>query len=53
MDIAKFENAVAIILHSWTVLSLAVENEWGGPDSAAKRDWLGGIVAEMFQGIEY
>lgn len=35
-------------LHMWPALTLAVENQWGGPDSADKRDWFAGAVAELF-----
>ena len=45
---AKFTHAVALIIHSWNSLDIAVQNEWGGPDSADKRDWLGGVVVDMF-----
>ena len=26
-----------------------MQNQWGGPDSADKRDWLAGAIAEQFQ----
>ncbi|CCG81183.1 Pre-rRNA-processing protein TSR2 [Taphrina deformans PYCC 5710] len=47
---AYFELAVSLYLWRWPALSLAVENEWGGPDSAEKRDWLAGVVADLFSG---
>ncbi|KAF2453697.1 Pre-rRNA-processing protein TSR2-domain-containing protein [Lineolata rhizophorae] len=43
-----FDLAISLILHSWPALSLAVQNQWGGPDSADKRDWLGGVVSDLF-----
>ncbi|KAJ6265024.1 hypothetical protein Dda_1179 [Drechslerella dactyloides] len=43
-----FENGMAILLNTWPALSLAVENEFGGPDSADKRDWMCGAVADLF-----
>ncbi|WDK09080.1 pre-rRNA-processing protein TSR2 [Colletotrichum graminicola] len=45
---STFEQAVALSLHMWPALSLAVQNNWGGPDSTDKRDWFAGAVAEAF-----
>ncbi|KAF4775847.1 pre-rRNA-processing protein TSR2 [Colletotrichum scovillei] len=45
---STFEQAVALSLHMWPALTLAVQNHWGGPDSADKRDWFAGAVAEIF-----
>ncbi|KAI1325024.1 Pre-rRNA-processing protein TSR2-domain-containing protein [Xylariaceae sp. FL0255] len=45
---AQFEQGVAISLHLWTSLTIAVQNQWGGPDSADKRDWLAGVIVDMF-----
>ncbi|KAL6874964.1 Pre-rRNA-processing protein TSR2 domain-containing protein [Trichoderma novae-zelandiae] len=45
---ANFEQAVACALHLWPALTLAVQNGWGGPDSADKRDWFAGAVVELF-----
>lgn len=45
---AKWELGVSLVLDSWTVLADAVRGEWGGSDSADKRDWLCGAVADMF-----
>jgi pre-rRNA-processing protein TSR2 len=33
-----FEEGVGLIFSSWTALVLAVENQWGGPDSERKAD---------------
>ncbi|OLL25643.1 Pre-rRNA-processing protein TSR2 [Neolecta irregularis DAH-3] len=44
-----FELGVALILYKWTVLRVAVENHWGGPDSGDKRDWLAGAVVDLFE----
>lgn len=46
--IAYFELAVSLYLWRWPALTLAVSNEWGGPDSSEKRDWLAGTLADMF-----
>ncbi|KAK6535001.1 hypothetical protein TWF281_006299 [Arthrobotrys megalospora] len=43
-----FENGMTILLNAWPALSMAVENEFGGPDSADKRDWMCGAVADLF-----
>ncbi|QUC21903.1 uncharacterized protein UV8b_06144 [Ustilaginoidea virens] len=45
---ASFEQAVAYSLHLWPALTLAVQNGWGGPDSADKRDWFAGAIADLF-----
>lgn len=45
---AYFELAVSLYLWSWPALTLAVQNEWGGPDSSDKRDWLAGTLADLF-----
>ncbi|TDZ44725.1 Pre-rRNA-processing protein TSR2 [Colletotrichum trifolii] len=45
---SSFEQAVALSLHMWPALTLAVQNHWGGPDSADKRDWFAGAIAELF-----
>ena len=48
---SNFEQAVAYALHLWPALTLAVQNQWGGPDSADKRDWFAGAIAELFPEI--
>ncbi|KAH6843052.1 Pre-rRNA-processing protein TSR2-domain-containing protein [Chaetomium sp. MPI-CAGE-AT-0009] len=48
---ATFEQGVAISLHLWGALTLAVQNNWGGPDSADKRDWFAGAVVELFPDV--
>ena len=45
---AKFTHATALIIHSWSALAIAVQNEWAGPESSSKRDWLGGAVVDLF-----
>ncbi|KAI1437117.1 Pre-rRNA-processing protein TSR2-domain-containing protein [Xylaria sp. CBS 124048] len=44
----EFEQGVAISLHLWQSLSIAVQNSWGGPDSSDKRAWLAGVIVDMF-----
>lgn len=45
---ANFELGVTMAIHSWDDLKTAVDNQWGGPDSAEKRDWLSGVVVDLF-----
>jgi pre-rRNA-processing protein TSR2 len=45
---ANFEQAVAYSLHLWPALTLSVQNGWGGPDSADKRDWFAGAIVDLF-----
>lgn len=45
---AKFTHAAALVIHSWSALDLAVRNEWAGPESSNIRDWLGGVIVNMF-----
>ena len=45
---SNFEQGVALSLNLWPDLTLAVQNHWGGPDSADKRDWFAGAVVDLF-----
>lgn len=45
---AKFELGVCMAIYKWDELNTAVENSWGGPNSAEKRDWISGIIIELF-----
>ncbi|KAL4909181.1 hypothetical protein BDW74DRAFT_78399 [Aspergillus multicolor] len=38
---------IALAINAWPALNLAVTNNWGGPTSADKRDWLCGAISEM------
>jgi pre-rRNA-processing protein TSR2 len=44
----KFDLGVWLALSRWDALTVAVQNLWGGPDSADKRDWFAGAVSELF-----
>lgn len=44
----KFDLGIWHILFNWPTLTVAVKNQWGGPDSAEKRDWLAGQISELF-----
>ncbi|KAI9682405.1 MAG: hypothetical protein M1817_000459 [Caeruleum heppii] len=45
---AKFDLGVAVALFNWPALTLAVQNQWGGPDSEGKREWFAGAITDMF-----
>ncbi|KAI0168963.1 pre-rRNA-processing protein TSR2 [Hypoxylon sp. FL1284] len=44
----QFEQGVAISLHLWLSLTVAVQASLGGPASEDKRDWFAGAVIDMF-----
>jgi pre-rRNA-processing protein TSR2 len=46
---ANFELGVSMIIHSWEILEIAVANQWGGPNSNAKRDWVSDVVIDLFK----
>lgn len=45
---ANFELGTSMIIYSWYTLTTAVDNLWGGPQSAEKRDWITGVVVDEF-----
>ncbi|CAH6723298.1 pre-rRNA-processing protein Tsr2p [[Candida] jaroonii] len=45
---AHFELGVCMAIYKWEELATAVDNSWGGPNSADKRDWISGIIIELF-----
>lgn len=46
---ANFELGVSMAIHGWYTLTTAVDNLWGGPQSAEKRDWISGVVVDEFK----
>ncbi|RLV93100.1 Pre-rRNA-processing protein TSR2 [Spathaspora sp. JA1] len=44
----KFELGICMAIYKWQELTIAVENNWGGPKSAEKRDWINGIIIDLF-----
>lgn len=42
-----FDNSIWYLLSLWQPLHIAVQNAWGGPDSADKRDWFAGAVSDL------
>lgn len=49
---ARFELGVACAIFLWDELAIAVDNGWGGPESAEKREWTVGSVLELFTSAE-
>ncbi|PNS15097.1 Pre-rRNA-processing protein TSR2 [Sphaceloma murrayae] len=43
-----FDHTLHHLLVLWPALSTAVAEQWGGPDSSDKRDWLAGRISELF-----
>ena len=44
----KFDLSIALTLNTWPALTLSVQNSWGGPNSAEKRDWFAGAISDLF-----
>lgn len=44
---SKFDLSIALALSTWSALTLAVQNSWGGPNSAEKRDWFAGAISDL------
>jgi pre-rRNA-processing protein TSR2 len=45
---AGFEEGVGLVFSQWTALCLAVEQEWGGPDSEDKANYMIDDVIQWF-----
>jgi pre-rRNA-processing protein TSR2 len=45
---AGFEEGVGLVFSQWTALCLAVEQEWGGPDSEDKANHMIDDVIQWF-----
>ncbi|WPK22959.1 hypothetical protein PUMCH_000182 [Australozyma saopauloensis] len=45
----NFELGVCMAIYKWDELTTAVDNSWGGPCSADKRDWISGVVIDLFE----
>ncbi|KAF7727813.1 rRNA accumulation- protein [Apophysomyces ossiformis] len=43
-----FHEGVRYIFESWTALTLAVEQDWGGVESADKREWMIDTIVDYF-----
>jgi len=44
-----FARGVIALLHTWPALRLAVQESWGGPQSAEKRTWLASNLVDAFE----
>ncbi|KAJ5583294.1 hypothetical protein N7535_001914 [Penicillium sp. DV-2018c] len=38
---------ITLAINNWPALTLAVQSNWGGPESSEKRDWLCGAISDM------
>jgi pre-rRNA-processing protein TSR2 len=47
--IALFARGVLAILDLWPALTIAVREEWGGPDSADKKTWIASTIIDEFE----
>jgi pre-rRNA-processing protein TSR2 len=45
---SRFDLGIWYTLFNWANLTVAVQNQWGGPDSSDKRDWLAGQISDLF-----
>ncbi|SCU97706.1 LAFA_0G12816g1_1 [Lachancea sp. 'fantastica'] len=48
-QMARLELGISMAVHKWEALELAVQNGWGGPESAEKRDWVSAIIVDLFK----
>ena len=44
-----FVRAVIARLAIWSVLRIAVDQSWGGPESSKKRTWLASVIVDAFE----
>lgn len=49
---AKFELGVSCAIFLWKDLETCVDQNWGGPDSAEKREWMVGTIIDLFESQE-
>lgn len=49
MSTVAFARGVIARLAVWPALRIAVENNWGGPDSAEKRTWVATVIVDAFE----
>lgn len=48
-NLTLFARGVLAVIELWPALRLAVAEEWGGPDSADKRTWIGSAIIDLFE----
>ncbi|WWC58335.1 uncharacterized protein I303_100875 [Kwoniella dejecticola CBS 10117] len=49
LTILLFARGVLALLDLWPALTIAVAEQWGGTDSAAKKTWLASILIDEFE----
>jgi len=42
-----FDHSIWYLLSLWPALNVACANDWGGPETADKKDWFAGAVSEL------
>jgi pre-rRNA-processing protein TSR2 len=47
--IALFARGTLAILNLWPALTIAVREEWGGPESADKKTWIASTIIDEFE----
>lgn len=47
--ILLFARGILAILDLWPALTIAVREEWGGPDSRAKKTWIASTLVDLFE----
>lgn len=45
----QLDLGISLALHAWPALTLAVQSNWGGPNSSDKRDWFCGAISDLLQ----
>ncbi len=48
-QLVAFARGVIAALDCWPVLRLAVQESWGGPNSASKQRWIASSIVDAFQ----
>ncbi|KAK9474538.1 Pre-rRNA-processing protein TSR2-domain-containing protein [Dipodascopsis tothii] len=38
-----------MVINEWPALTVAVQNQWGGADSAEKRDWIPTTILDLYE----
>ncbi|KAK9467234.1 Pre-rRNA-processing protein TSR2-domain-containing protein [Lipomyces arxii] len=52
VQVSRFELGVCMAIYNWEALSVAVQSQWGGPESSDKRDWMTGSVVDLYDELE-
>ncbi|KAL1964747.1 hypothetical protein VTN77DRAFT_6614 [Rasamsonia byssochlamydoides] len=46
---SQLDLGITLALHAWPALTLAVQSNWGGPNSEDKRDWFCGAISDLLR----